>query len=119
MPYRVRKCCSISKDVTETSPIVGSLSSSMSESGRLAMIVFLRLRNASEMAELRLKVISYCFSTAAAAPNSGGSVNMTVGLFAMIKFPGMLPSGVVTPGNSAHWSSVTQNPSNPFSPRCS
>ena len=42
------------------------------------------------MAELRLKAISYCISTAAAAPNSGGSVNMTVGLFAMMKFPGML-----------------------------
>ena len=114
MPYRARKCCRISRDVADTSSIVGSLSSLMSASCILAMIVFLRLRSASEIAELRRKDISYCFKTAAAAPNCGGCMNSTVGLFATMKFPGCSASGAVTPGNTAHWSSVTQNPSNPF-----
>ena len=114
MQYRVRRCCKISRDVTDTSPIMGSLSSLMSASGMLVMIVFFRLRKASEMAELRRKDISYCFNTAAAAPNSGGCMNSTVGLFAMIRFPGFAASGAVLPGRSAHCSSVTQNPSNPF-----
>ena len=119
MPYRARKCCRISRDVTDTNPIVGSLSSLMSASGILAMIVFFRLRSASKIAELRRKDISYSFNTAAAAPNSGGCMNSTVGLFATMKFPGCSAFGAVTLGNSAHWSSVTQNPSNPFWPRCS
>lgn len=46
-------------------------------------------------------------------------MKITVGLFAMIMFPALLISKIATPGRSAHWVSVTQNPSNLLSPKCS
>ena len=84
---------------TETSPKDGSLNSFLSDSGRLSIILFLRSRNASEIAAFRRKEISYCLRLAAAAPSSGAGVNMIVGRSAMMNAPSFSWSATATPGS--------------------
>ena len=90
----------------ETSPKDGSLSSSLSASGKLVMMLLFNMRRPYEMAAFRRKEISYCFKIAATAPSSGGGVKMMVGHSAIMKSPIFIGSVSVTLRSGAHWATL-------------